>query len=93
MTEMVQVTPHVQVVDVWPKGLTELQRTAYKLCIDSGLIIIQAVKADPLTHYTIVQYLSTIPEDWIHETLKACFEENYNRFLLMTERREQLKMY
>ena len=92
MIDMEQAEPHVPVVDIWPHGLTDLQKVAYRLCIDAGLIVVQVVKADPLTQYTIVQYLSTIPEEWIHDTLKACFEENYERFLLVSEKREQLKM-
>ena len=90
--DMIKAEPHEHIVDIWPYGLNELQRMAYKLCIDSGLIRIASVKTDPATRYTTIQYMSTIPEEWIHDTLRACFEENYNKFLLATEKVEQLKM-
>lgn len=79
--ELEKAAPMVQIMDVWPRGPDPLHLAAYRACIDSGLIRIIHVTVDPDTHYTIVRYLSSAPEDWTHETMTLATQEDLSRFL------------
>lgn len=82
MTEKLQqASPMLQIIDIWPSGPDPLHLAAYRVCIDSGLIRIIRVTVDPDTHYTIVRYLSSAPEDWTHETMKLATQGDLSRFL------------
>ena len=73
--------PCIPVLDVWPRGLTEAQLSAYKACIEAELIQIQVVRTDP-EHggYTSVSYLSCIPVAGIHDTLRDLAQGETARF-------------
>ena len=75
------VFPFIPVLDVWPRGLTEAQLSAYKACIEAELLQIQVVRTDP-EHggYTSVSYLSCIPVAWIHDTLRDLVQGETARF-------------
>lgn len=90
--DMIKAEPHVHIVDTWPHGLTQRHRTAYKLCIDAGLIRILTVRADKVSRFTVIEYLSTIPEDWIHSTLRDCFNEQYEKFMQTADSMAQMRM-
>lgn len=87
---MTKALPHVFVVDVFGRGPDKRHQLAYKLCIDAGIIQILLVRADPVTHYTVIKYLSTVPEDWIHDTLRETANGDLDRYLLTADNVQQM---
>ena len=82
MIEPRQPEPFIPVTDLWRKGqLTDQRMAAYRRLIAEGEIKILKVIHEPATGMTSVQYLSNVPEEFIHGTLRS---------LLPEEKQEQL---
>lgn len=66
---MIKVRPTIHCVDVWPGGLGKDKLRAYKAMIDAGQITKRKAIVNQRTGAVLVDYLSTIPHEWIREEM------------------------
>ena len=80
----------ISVVDRWPRGVSRPVLEGYAMARAAGLIRIQHVTVSRSTRYTIIEYRSAIPEDWIRETIKkyALAEQAIRRGVSIDDDRE-----
>ena len=73
MIEPRQPEPFIPVTDIWQKSrLNEHRLGAYRRLIDLGEIRILKVVYEKTSGRISIQYLSNVPEEWIHQSLKSC---------------------
>jgi hypothetical protein len=73
---MSEVAPFIRCVDYWPGQIPPDKLKAYKLMLQSGIILKQHVIYNRETHSTTVEYLSTIPHEWVKEELKKAVNDD-----------------
>lgn len=83
--------PRIPVIDIWPRGPSQNVLSAYKACIDAELIRTLTVRVDPDTKFTIINYLSAIPEEWIHDSIKDLANSDPDKFLECAGKVSQMK--
>lgn len=71
---MTETTPEIHCVDYWPNGLREPQISAYKAMIAAGQITKRTAVASRSTGAVIIEYLSTVPQEWIREEMRRISE-------------------
>lgn len=78
--ELIRAEPHILVTDMWYSGIPGAAQAAYKACIATGMIKLLHVLADTRKQQIVVQYMSAIPEKWIHETLRDMQVGNFQKY-------------
>jgi len=66
---MTEVSPDIHCVDFWPGGIPPEKLTAYKRMIDAGQIVRNTAVVNRSTGAVLVEYLSTVPHDWIRQEM------------------------
>ena len=65
---MINAKPEIRCLDYWPEGIPPGKLFAYKAEIAAGQITKRTAIVNRRTGAVTVDYLSTIPQDWIrHE--------------------------
>lgn len=76
MIKPMQPSPSIPVTDLWKRNqLSEERLSAYRTMIEHAEIRILKVIYEKSSDLVAVQYLSNIPEEWIHQALKECMPE------------------
>lgn len=71
---MTEAKPEIRCVDYWPEGIPRNKLLAYKLMIDAGQITKPHATGSRSTGAVAVQYLSTIPHEWMRQELAKLAE-------------------
>lgn len=75
---MRQAEPNIPCVDVWPlPALTRHVQEAYNVLARLGEINVKKITVKKSAGVAVVEYLSTLPQDWTRQALKKAKEE-YN---------------
>jgi hypothetical protein len=61
--------PEIHCVDYWPDGIPPHALSAYKTMIDAGQITRRTVTVNRARGSVMVDYLSTIPHEWIRQEM------------------------
>ena len=72
MTEpMRQAEPTIPCLDVWPlEKMTAAVRGAYDALARKGEILVQKITVKRGAGLVLMEYLSTLPQDWTRQALK-----------------------
>lgn len=74
-----QAEPCIPCVDVWPlEKMTGDVRGAYNALARRGEIYVQKITVKKSTGMVILDYLSTMPQDWTRQALKKAKEDMKN---------------
>lgn len=66
-----QADPCIPCVDVWPmESMTAAVRGAYDALSKRGEILVQKITVKRRDSLVIMEYLSTMPQDWTRQALK-----------------------
>lgn len=66
---MTKAEPEIRCRDYWPAGIPPHALAAYKAMIDTGQIIKRHVTVNRKAGSVLVDYLSTIPHEWIRQEM------------------------
>lgn len=73
---MRQAEPNIPCVDVWPlEKMTAAVRGAYDALARKGEILVQKITVKRGAGLVLMEYLSTLPQDWTRQALKKAKEE------------------
>ena len=68
---MRQAEPSIPCVDMWPLDqMTDAVRGAYDALAKRGEILVQKITVKRRDSLVIMEYLSTLPQDWTRQALK-----------------------
>ena len=74
---MRQAEPVIPCVDVWPlPALTRPVMSAYNALAGRGEINVKKITVKKSAGLAVVEYLSTLPQDWTRQALKKAKEEH-----------------
>ena len=67
---MEKIKPFILCTDFWPDRIPKDKMLAYRAMADEGQIRIHQVIVNRKTESTIIEYYSTVPQEWIHQEMR-----------------------
>lgn len=71
---MSEAMAEITCVDYWPHGISRERLGAYKAMMDAGQITDQRAVMNKSTGSVLVQYRSTVPQEWIRQEMARIAE-------------------
>lgn len=72
---MTKADPEIHCVDFWPFGIPPRQLSGYKAMINTGQITKRTAVVNKSTGAVLVEYLSTVPHEWIKQEMGKMAQE------------------